>query len=118
MDSEMENKESIEGTTTKTDDDDDDDDVNGVGGGGERQMSFDGGIHFRGTLVSGRLLNSRGFRDRGGQNISVDMHSQESFCDGAHNRYSERLTSSDIAKYGFTARWTTGRLGSLVISGG
>ncbi len=49
------------------DDDDDDNDVNGVGGGGEHRMSFDGGIHFRGTLVSGRLLNSRGFRDRGGQ---------------------------------------------------
>ncbi len=54
-------------------DNDDDDDVNGVGGGGERRMSFDGGIHFCGTLVSGRLLNSRGFShgfwDRGGQVI-------------------------------------------------
>jgi hypothetical protein len=64
---------------------------------GERHMSFDGGIHFRGTLVSGRLLDSRGFREV--DELSADMHSHESDYDGALDRYSERSTSRDVAKY-------------------
>jgi len=60
-------------------------------------MSFDGGIRFRGTLVSGRLLDSRGFHEVG--ELSADMHSHESDYNGALDRYSERSTSRDVTKY-------------------
>ena len=60
-------------------------------------MSFDGGIRFRGTLVSGRLLDSRGFHKVG--KLSADMHSHESDYNGALDRYSERSTSRDVTKY-------------------
>lgn len=59
-------------------------------------MSFDGGIHFRGTLVSGKLLDSRGFREV--SELSADMHSHESDFDGALSKYAERSASKDVAK--------------------
>lgn len=59
-------------------------------------MSFDGGIHFRGTLVSAKLLDSRGFREA--TELSVDMHSHESDYDGALAKYAERSASKEIAK--------------------
>jgi hypothetical protein len=61
------------------------------------RMSFDGGMHFRGTLVSGKLLDSRGFREV--DELSADMHSHESDYDGALDRYSERSTSVDVSRY-------------------
>ena len=61
------------------------------------RMSFDGGMHFRGTLVSGKLLDSRGFREV--DKLSADMHSHESDYDGALDRYSERSTSVDVSRY-------------------
>ncbi|KAL7555306.1 hypothetical protein ACHAWF_019017 [Thalassiosira exigua] len=65
-------------------------------GGGENEMVFDGGIRFRGTLVSGKLLDSRGFREV--SELSPDMHSHESDYDGALAKYAERSTSLEIAK--------------------
>ena len=62
----------------------------------DEKLSFDGGIHFRGTLVSGKLLDSRGFREV--TELSLDMHSHESDFDGALSRYAERATSREVAK--------------------
>ncbi|KAL7541068.1 hypothetical protein ACHAXR_010996 [Thalassiosira sp. AJA248-18] len=62
----------------------------------EEMTSFDGGIHFRGTLVSGKLLDSRGFRET--SKFSTDFHSHESDYDGALAKYAERSTSTEIAK--------------------
>ena len=59
-------------------------------------LSFDGGIHFRGTLVSGKLLDSRGFREV--NELTADMHSHESDFDGALAKYAERSTSREVAK--------------------
>ena len=54
--------------------------------------SFDGGIRFRGTLISGRLLSSRGFREVSDLQLSKDVRtSHESDVDGAMERYSERM---------------------------
>lgn len=64
--------------------------------GEENGMAFDGGIHFRGTLVSGKLLDSRGFREA--VELTADMHSHESDLDGALARYAERSTSKEVAK--------------------
>ena len=56
--------------------------------------SFDGGIRFRGTLMSGRLLSSRGFREVSDLQPSKDVRtSHESDVDGAMERYSERMSS-------------------------
>lgn len=56
--------------------------------------SFDGGIRFRGTLMSGRLLSSRGFREVSDLQLSKDVRaSHESDVDGAMERYSERMSS-------------------------
>lgn len=63
--------------------------------GESSEMSFDG-IHFRGTLVSGILLDSRGFREV--SELSADMHSHESDFDGALSKYAERSTSKEVAK--------------------
>ena len=49
----------------------------------KRKLHFDGGIRFRGTLVSGRLLEARGFREA--TQLSADMHSHESDFDGECN---------------------------------
>ena len=62
-------------------------------------MSFDGGIRFRGTLVSGKLLDSRGFREAA--ELSSDMHSHESDLDGAMHMYAQRSTSM---QFGGSAR--------------
>jgi len=62
----------------------------------DEKLSFDGGIHFRGTLVSGKLLDSRGFREV--TELSLDMHSHESDFDGSLSKYAERATSRDVAK--------------------
>jgi len=62
----------------------------------DKKLSFDGGIHFRGTLVSGKLLDSRGFREV--TELSLDMHSHESDFDGALSKYAERATSREVAK--------------------
>lgn len=62
----------------------------------EKMMAFDGGIHFRGTLVSGKLLDSRGFREV--TELTSDMHSHESDFDGALAKYAERSTSKEVAK--------------------
>eukprot|EP00571_Detonula_confervacea_P005410 CAMPEP_0172316464 /NCGR_PEP_ID=MMETSP1058-20130122/28332_1 /TAXON_ID=83371 /ORGANISM="Detonula confervacea, Strain CCMP 353" /LENGTH=326 /DNA_ID=CAMNT_0013030779 /DNA_START=13 /DNA_END=993 /DNA_ORIENTATION=+ len=64
--------------------------------GEKNEMRFDGGIHFRGTLVSGKLLDSRGFREV--SELSSDMHSHESDFDGALARYADRSTSKEVAK--------------------
>jgi hypothetical protein len=117
MDSEMENKESIEGTTTKT---------TTTMTMTMTSMEWEEAANAEWALAVGFTSAALWYRDGYWTHVdsgtevdklSVDMHSQESFCDGSHNRYSERSTSSDIAKFGFTAQWT-GRLGSLVISGG
>ena len=56
--------------------------------------SFDGGIRFRGTLISGRLLSSRGFREVSDLQLPKDVRtSHESDVDGAMERYSERMTT-------------------------
>ena len=68
----------------------------GDSGGKNNDMTFDGGIHFRGTLVSGTLLDSRGFREV--TELSADMHSHESDYDGALAKYAERSTSKEVAK--------------------
>ena len=62
----------------------------------DNMLSFDGGIHFRGTLVSGKLLDSRGFREV--NELTADMHSHESDFDGALAKYAERSTSREVAK--------------------
>ena len=49
------------------------------------------------TWKRGRLLDSRGFREV--DELSADMHSHESDYDGALDKYSERSTSRDVAKY-------------------
>ena len=59
-------------------------------------MAFDGGVHFRGTLVSGKLLDSRGFREV--VELSEDMHSHESDIDGVLAKYAERSASKEVAK--------------------
>lgn len=58
----------------------------------EKNMKFDGGIRFRGTLVSGKLLEERGFREV--DVLSSDMHSHESDLLGALIKYAERTTST------------------------
>lgn len=60
------------------------------------EVKFDGGVRFRGTLVSGKLLEARGFREVNA--LSSDMHSHESDFDGALKRYAERSTSKEVAK--------------------
>ena len=62
----------------------------------KQKLHFDGGIRFRGTLVSGRLLEARGFREA--TQLSADMHSHESDFDGALQKYAERSTSREISK--------------------
>ena len=62
----------------------------------EDTLHFDGGIRFRGTLFSGKLLEARGFREA--TQLSADMHSHESDFDGALTSYAERSTSTDISK--------------------
>jgi hypothetical protein len=62
----------------------------------EQTLHFDGGIRFRGTLFSGKLLDSRGFREA--TQLSSDMHSHESDFDGALTKYAERSTSTDVSK--------------------
>lgn len=68
------------------------------GAGGEQgdRMTFDRGLHFRGTLISGKLLDSRGFREV--SELSPDMHSHESDFDGALAKYADRSMSKEIAK--------------------
>jgi len=63
---------------------------------GEQTLHFDGGIRFRGTLFSGKLLEARGFREA--SQLSADMHSHESDFDGALTKYAERSTSTDVSK--------------------
>ncbi|KAL7498984.1 hypothetical protein ACHAWT_010033 [Skeletonema menzelii] len=63
---------------------------------GTDTLHFDGGIRFRGTLFSGKLLEARGFREA--TQLSADMHSHESDFDGALTNYAERSTSTDISK--------------------
>ncbi|KAL7468858.1 hypothetical protein ACHAXS_009100 [Conticribra weissflogii] len=60
------------------------------------KVKFDGGVRFRGTLVSGKLLEARGFKEVNA--LSSDMHSHESDFDGALKKYAERSTSKEIAK--------------------
>lgn len=60
------------------------------------RLQFDGGIHFRGTLVSGKLLEARGFREV--TELHKDLHSHESDYEGALGRYAARSTSKEIAK--------------------
>ena len=60
------------------------------------RLQFDGGIHFRGTLVSGRLLEARGFREV--TELTKDLHSHESDFEGALGQYAARSTSKEIAK--------------------
>eukprot|EP01082_Thalassiosira_pseudonana_P002237 g2156.t1 g2156 contig11:832275-833207(-) len=62
----------------------------------DNHVRFDGGIRFRGTLVSGRLLEARGFREV--SVLSSDMHSHESDYIGALEMYAERSTSKEVAK--------------------
>lgn len=62
----------------------------------DKSMKFDGGIRFRGTLVSGKLLEERGFREV--STLSSDMHSHESDYMGALMKYAERSSSTKIAK--------------------
>ena len=57
---------------------------------------FDGGVRFRGTLVSGKLLEDRGFREV--TSLSSDMHSHETDYVGALMKYAERSTSTEVAK--------------------
>ena len=64
--------------------------------GDEDTLHFDGGIRFRGTLFSGKLLEARGFREA--TQLSADMHSHESDFDGALTSYAERSTSTDVSK--------------------
>ena len=65
--------------------------MGGVGSNNEKITSVDGGIHFRGNLVSAKLLDSRGFS--GATELSADMHSHESDFDGTLAKYAERSTS-------------------------
>lgn len=62
----------------------------------DNAVDFDGGIRFRGTLFSGKLLEARGFREA--SQLSADMHSHESDFDGALTNYAERSTSTDVSK--------------------
>lgn len=62
----------------------------------DKNITFDGGIRFRGTLVSGKLLEERGFREV--DVLSSDMHSHESDYMGALMKYAERSASTEIAK--------------------
>ena len=62
----------------------------------DSKVKFDGGIRFKGTLVSGKLLEERGFREI--SVLSSDMHSHESDYLGALMKYAERSASKDIAK--------------------
>lgn len=62
----------------------------------DTKIKFDGGIRFRGTLVSGKLLEERGFREI--TVLSSDMHSHESDFMGALTKYAERSTSREAAK--------------------
>ena len=57
---------------------------------------FDGGVRFRGTLVSGKLLEDRGFREV--TSLSSDMHSHETDYVGALLKYAERSASTEVAK--------------------
>lgn len=65
-------------------------------GAAENDMTFHRGIHFRGTLVAGQLLDSRGFREA--TELSPDMHSHESDFDGALAKYAARSMSKEVAK--------------------
>jgi hypothetical protein len=57
-------------------------------------MNFDGVVHFfRGTMISGHLLSSRGFREVSGLSINDIRTSHENDVDGAMERYSERVSS-------------------------
>ncbi|KAL3803141.1 hypothetical protein HJC23_003416 [Cyclotella cryptica] len=62
----------------------------------DNNVRFDGGIRFRGTLVSGKLLEARGFREVSA--LSSDMHSHESDYLGALTKYADRSTSRETAK--------------------
>ena len=62
----------------------------------KQTLHFDGGIRFRGTLFSGKLLEARGFREA--SQLSADMHSHESDFNGALTNYAERSTSIEISK--------------------
>jgi len=64
--------------------------------GDDQTLHFDGGIRFRGTLFSGKLLEARGFREA--SQLSADMHSHESDFNGALTNYAERSTSTDVSK--------------------
>ncbi|KAL3789020.1 LOW QUALITY PROTEIN: hypothetical protein HJC23_008167 [Cyclotella cryptica] len=59
-------------------------------------VRFDGSIRFRGTLVSGKLLEARGFREV--SVLSSDMHSYESDYIGALTKYADCSTSKETAK--------------------
>jgi hypothetical protein len=59
-------------------------------------IRFDGGIRFKGTLVSGKILEERGFREA--TVLSSDMHSHESDYVGALMQYAERSSSKKTAK--------------------
>ncbi|KAL7479165.1 hypothetical protein ACHAW6_004909 [Cyclotella cf. meneghiniana] len=62
----------------------------------DNDVRFDGGIRFRGTLVSGKLLEARGFREV--SVLSSDMHSHESDYLGALTKYADRSASKETAK--------------------
>ena len=61
------------------------------------RTTFHRGLHFRGTLVSGKLLDSRGFREV--SELSPDMHSHESDFDGALAKYADRSMSKEIVRH-------------------
>ena len=58
----------------------------------DRNVKFEGGIRFRGTLVSGKLLKDRGFREV--NTLSSDMHSHESDYMESLMKYAERSTTT------------------------
>ena len=58
----------------------------------DKNVKFEGGIRFRGTLVSGNLLKDRGFREV--NTLSSDMHSHESDYMASLMKYAERSTST------------------------
>ena len=68
----------------------------GAGGEEKDRMTFHRGIHFRGTLVSGQLLDSRGFLEV--TELSLDMHSHESDFDGALAKYADRSMSKELVR--------------------
>ncbi|KAL3803394.1 hypothetical protein HJC23_009358 [Cyclotella cryptica] len=62
----------------------------------DNNVRFDGSIRFQGTLVSGKLLEARGFRKV--SVLSSDMHSYESDYVGALTKYADCSTSKETAK--------------------